>query len=271
MSANGNATGTQTLSETRIRGSLPDGFTSTLVDSDRLRQLSDADPASLDAVVEDYGSNTLTERDVIRTEVQKVLTAFQTPDRTIELPATGLEYERIQQFAAYHKNDNDFPSGTIKDETRANTDDLVFTFASPEVYEEITDTAQDTFVAEGLDGGTETDLVGDTGLPETNPSTGDSIELDDDEALYFTGDYIDLSGGQSGVTKIQWQDIDGEDYGPDNGLFSARLSSTHLFTGQGAWVKTTADLDAKVYEDTRAEIVPVAFYIGPGTKAPNLV
>jgi hypothetical protein len=271
MSANGSDPLTQTLAESRFRGALPTGFKSTLVESDRLRQLGGVDAASLDNVVEDYGSNTLTERDIVRTEVQKVMTAFQTPERTLELPATGIEFARLQQFVAYHKQDNDFPSGTVKDEKRANTDDLVFSFAHPEVYEEITGNAQDTFQVEGLTSGSTVDLVGDSGLASTDPGTGNSITLDDDEALYFTGDYIDLSGGQSSISKIQWTDIDGESYGPDTGLFSSRLSSTHLFSGQGAWVKSTADLDAKVYEDGRAEIVPVAFYLAPGTKAPNLV
>lgn len=257
--------------EKAIAGELPGGFDTTLLESDRLRQLQNADTSILSDVVEDYGNHQLTERDVIRTEIQKVVNAFQTPEGTLELPGTALEFSHLQSFAAYYKADNDTPSGTIKDLQRANTDDIVFTFASPEVYEEISGNAQDTFAIEGINGGNQVDVVGDSGLNETNPGAGTSLSLDDDEMLYFTGDYIDLSGGQSVLSKIQWADVDGEDYGPDDGVLATRLSSTHIFTAQGAWLKSTADLDAKAYDDGRAELVPVAFYMAPGTKAPTLV
>lgn len=271
MASNSGERGTQLLSESRLRGALPEGFQTTLVESDRLRELSKADTGLLTDVVEDYDGNTLTERDIIRAEAQAVLTSFQTPERTLELPGLGIEFARLQQFAAYYKADNDTPSGTIKDEKRANTDDIIFTQATPEVFEEISGNAQDTFEVGTVTSGTTVDIIGDSGLPETNPTNGTSLQLDSDEMLYFTGDFIDVSDGQSPLTKIQWADIDGEDYGPDNGYFSNRLAGTHLFTGQGAWVKSTVDLDAKAYVDGTAELVPVAFYMAPGSKAPNLV
>ncbi|PSQ70914.1 MAG: hypothetical protein BRD38_04045 [Bacteroidetes bacterium QH_9_67_14] len=263
--------GTELLAEARIRGALPDGFKSTIADSNRLRQLSNADLNNITEVVDDYSGNDITERDLIRLEIQEVMTAFQTPERTIELPATGLEFERLQRFASYYKADNDTPSGTIKNLRRASVDDIIFTFASPEVYDEITGTAQSNFMASGLTGGNPLEVIDQDGLPDGGQTADTTLELDDDEMLYFTGDYIDLSDGQSVVTKIQWSDIDGEDYGPDDGILSNRLSGTHLFAGQGAWVKSTADLDAKIYDDGDAELVPVAFYMGPGTKVPSLV
>lgn len=264
--------GTQTLYETRVRGALADGFKTTLYDEDRLRQLADADLSVLTNTIADYGSNTLTERDVVRTEVQRQMAAFQTPERTIELPGTGLEFENLQRFAAYYKNDNDTPSGTVKDLRRAGPDDIVFTFATPEVYDLISGDPQDTFEQTSLTGGNRLELVGENGLPDGSANTnGNTLTLDDDQMLYFTGDYIDLGSGQSEITKIQWEDIDGESYGPDDGILSTRYSGTHLFTAQGAWVKSTADLDAKIYASGDAEVVPVAFYMAPGTKAPSLV
>lgn len=265
--------GTQLLSESRIRGALPGGWQTTLYDEERLRQLFNrqGNMGNITEVVADYGDNVLTERDIVRQEIQKVMTAFQTPERTLELPGTGLEFDNLQRFASYYKADADTPTGTIKDVRRAGPDDIVFTFANPEVYEEITGDAQDTFEATGLTSGDTLELVGEGGLPDAGNTAGNTLTLDDNEMLYFTGDFIDLSAGQSEVTKIQWADIDGEDYGPDDGILSTRLSGTHLFTGQGAWVKSTADLDAKVYADGDAEIVPVAFYMGPGSNAPELV
>jgi hypothetical protein len=262
---------TELLTESRLAGALPDGFKTTLYDTDRLRQLENAPMDNLGDTVDDYGGATLTERQIIESEIQRVLTSFQTPDRTLELPGLGLEFDHVLNFASYYKDDADTPSGTIKDGRRAGPDDIVFTFASPEVYEEVSGTAQDTFYQTGLTGGTALDIVGDAGADEASNSSGASMNLDDDEMMYFTGDFIDLSGGKSAVTKIQWSDIDGEDFGPDDGILSTRLSGTHLFTGQGAWVKSTTDLDAKVYTDGDAEIVPVAFYMAPGTKAPSLV
>jgi hypothetical protein len=256
--------------ENAIAGELPDGFDTTLVDEDRLRQLNNADTGSLSDVVADYASYDLTEQDVVRTEVQRVITSFQTPERTLEFPGTALEFANLQRFAAYYKADNDTPSGTVKDSLRAGPDDIVFQFASPEVYEEISGTNQADFQQTGLSAGNTIDIIGDAGADEAANSNGSSLQLDDDEMLYFTGDFIDLSTGQSVLTKMQWTDVDGEDYGPDNALLSNRLSSTHIHTSQGAWVKSTADLDAKAYVAGDAELVPIAFYMAPGTKAASL-
>jgi len=263
--------GTLTI-QSALADELPDGFDTTLLASDRLRQLNNVNVADiLGDTVEDYDGNTLTERDIVRVETERVINGFQTPERALELPGTALNFSYLEAFAAYYKQDNDTPSGTVKDPARANTDDIVFTFANPEVYEQITGNGQDTFKAQGLNGGTVYDVIGDSGLAETGPTNGTSVSLDDNEMLFFTGDYIDISGGESVVSKIRWTDVDGEDYGANDAILYNRLSGTHVLTSQGAWVKSTADLDAKVYEDGNAEFVPVAFYMAPGTKAPGLV
>lgn len=251
---------------------MPDGFKTTLADSNRLRQLGNADLNSITEVVDDYSDSDLTERDLIRQEIQSVMTSFLTPERTLELPATGLEFERLQRWAARYKTDNETPSGTIKNLRRATVDDIVFTFANPEVYEQISGDAQDNFLATGLTGGNTLELVGDNGLPDgTANGAGATLDLADNEMMYFTGDYIDLSEGKSVITKVQLADVDGEDYEPVDGILNNRLSGSHTFVGQGAWVKQTVDIDAKVYDDGDAEVVPVAFYMGPGSNVPSLV
>lgn len=262
---------TETLMEARIRGNLPEGFKSTLLDSKRLRELDNQSTADLTNTVEDYDDYTLEEIDVIRSQIQKVLSAFNTPERTIELPATGLEFQHLQKFAAFYKDDQDTPSGTIKDPMRADPDDIVFTFATPEVYEEVTGTNQSTFVSTGHVAGDRLELIDQDGLPDGGETADTTLSLDDNEMMYFTGDYVDLSEGQSIMTGIEWTTVDGESYGPDNGILTTRLSGAHLFMGQGAFVKSAADLDAKVYADGDAEIVPIAFYMGPGTNIPSLV
>lgn len=272
MSATETGGMTELLAESRLREILPDGYESTIYDSNRLRQLENADLSNLEDVVDDYGQYQLTERQVIESEVQRVLTSFVTPERTLEFPGTGLEYynDHIVQFASRYKANQDTPSGTIKDARRAGPDDIVFTFASPEVYDEISGTAQDTFFADGLSSPGELELIGDNGLPDGGNSSDASLQLDDDEMLFFTGDFIDLSGGQSVLTAGNWADIDGEDYGRDDFIYSNRLAGTHVATMQGGWVKQTADLDMKIYQDGDAEVVPVAFYMAPGGKAPSL-
>jgi hypothetical protein len=267
------AENSDTVMERRLRGALPDGFQTGIYDTDRLRQLSNADTSNLGDTVDDYGNNTLDEAAIINTEVQRVMTALQTPERTIELPMTGLAHESglISAFASKYKSNQDTPSGTIKDARRAGVDDIVFTFATPEVYDEVSGTGQSTFEVSNLSSGNTLELVDQDGLPAGGETGDTSLSMDDDEMMFFTGDYIDLSEGQSAVTKIQWSDIDGDDYGPDDGILSTRLSGTHYFAGQGAWIKSSADLDAKVYADGDAEIVPIAFYMGPGSNAPSLV
>lgn len=255
-------------------GELPSGFQSTLAESDRLRELSNVE-VKLDDTVEDWGGNTLTEGDVIRKHVQGIMTAFRSPEAeggaTLELAATAVEFTRILAFAQLYKNDNDTPSGTIKTPQRADPDDIVFSFATPEVYEEVSGTPQNTFRADGLAGGSQVEIVGDSGLNETNPSAGASLDLDADERMYFTGDIPDLSSGQSVLSKYQWSDIDGESYGQTPSVLQNRYSPLHAPVAQGAHVKSTADLDAKAYDDGNAEPVPIAFYMGPGSKAPSLV
>lgn len=263
--------GTELLSEARFRGAMPDGFKTTLTDSNRLRQLSNADLNAITEVVADYGDNDLTERDLIRAEIQRVMSSFVTPERTLELPGTGMEFERLQRFAAYYKRDNETPSGTVKNLRRATVDDIVFMFATPEVYDQISGTAQDNFISTGLTGGNTLEVIDQDGTVDGGQTAGTSLDLDDNEMMYFTGDFIDLSDGKSVITKFAYPDIDGEDYEANSHLFANRLSGTHTVLSQGAWVKQTIDIDAKIYDDGDAEVVPVAFYMAPGSNVPNLV
>lgn len=261
--------------ERALAGELPDGFVSTLASEDRLRELANQSDDNLSDVVEDYDGNTLTERNIIRAEIQRSITAFQTPDTseggTLELPGTALEFSRILNFAAHYKEDNDTPSGTIKTPKRANTDDIVFSFANPEVYEEVSGQSQDHYEITGITGGNTIEVIDTDGLAEAGQSGGTSLSLDQDEMMYFTGDFIDVSGGRAVLTKFQWNDIDGKQYGPVDAVLDSRLSATHIATAQGAWVKSSADLDAKGYLDGKAELIPIAYYMGPGNKAPALV
>jgi len=268
----------QTESELGAVEALPSGFQSTFYEADRLRRLAGVDPQStLSDTVDEFSvsgsSSTLTESNVIDSVVEGWLTQFITPERTIEFPGLGLSREEnlIQKFAAKYKNDNDTPSGTIKDVARAGTDDILFTFATPEVYSEISGTQVNDFLQTGLTAGNRLDVVGDAGVDEGANTAGNSLQLDPDEYLFFTGDFIDLSEGKSVVTATELADVDGEDFGPVNGLFSSRLSGTHILTTQGTYATATVDIDAKVYDDGDAEVVPVAFYMAPGSKAPDLV
>lgn len=259
--------GNETLTEARLADKLPSAFLSTIYEADRLRSL-DNQSVDLSGTVEEFGGNSFTEDDVIEKEIQKVLTSFLTPERTIELPGLGLEADRIKAFAQYYKDSDDTPTGAITDKTRASADDLVFTFAGPEVYNHITGADDgdsgfiNNFIIEDIDAGETITLIGEDGF---NSSTEEPLKLGEDEMLFFTGDYIDLSEGKSIFHRLQWEDIDGDtDHGPDDILLSGRLSGAHLGLGQGAWLKRQGQLTLKAYEDGDAEIVPVAFYMGPG-------
>lgn len=275
----------QIAGEASFTENLPGGFQSTFLEPDRLRNLARANPGqSLGETVDEYSvsgtQSTLTENDIIASTADRVLTQFLTPERTLEFPGLALALNDengpslLEQFAAKYKEDNDTPSGTIKDAARAGTDDILFSFATPEVYSEIANgdlSGPDTFEQPNLTSGDTLELVGDSGIDETGSSNGSSLSLDDDEYLFFTGDFVDLSEGKSAVTATQLTDVDGEDFGPVNGIFSQRASGAHILTTQGTYATATIDIDAKVYADGDAEIVPIAFYMAPGRKAPALV
>lgn len=261
---------------------LPEGFRTTFQDSERLRRLTNQDVSVLDETVEDYGSNRLTERDLINNLADRVNTSFLLPERTIELPGLQLALDPsvlpgtgslLEQFVALYKSDSDTPSGTIKTPLEATVDDIVFSFATPEVYNQANDNggSASNFINTGLTGGNTLEVVGQGGIDTAVNTAGNSLSLDSDEYVFFTGDYIDLSGGKSVVTATEVADVDGEDYGPQNAIFQNRLSGAHLLTTQGFYATDTVDLDAKIYDDGDAELVPVAFYIADGQNSPALV
>lgn len=272
--------GTET--EDVFLNTLPEGFRTTFLDSDRLRRLTNQDVSTLNDTVEDYGDYVVTEREIITNLADRVNTSFLTPERTIELPGLQLALDPdvmpgtgslLEQFVALYKADNDTPSGTVKDPARATVDDIVFSWASPEVYNQINDNggSVSNFVNTGLTAGDELQVVGQGGVDTGVNTDGNSLNLDPDEYLFFTGDYIDLSDGKSIVTATELVDVDGEDYGPQNFLFQNRLSGAHIATSMGFYATDTVDLDAKVYDDGDSELVPVAFYVADGGKAPALV
>jgi hypothetical protein len=269
---------TQTTIEAALRDVLPAGWKTTFRDEDKLRQLSQVQnyQSELSETVVEYQGNVITEEDVIEEAIERPLSGFLLPERTLELPGLGLVtdgQDLIKKFAAKYKRDNATPSGTIKDPGRAGTDDIVFTLATPEVFNEINDNGGQTsnFKQPGLSGGDVLNLVGEGGIDETVNSTGASLQLDDDEYLFFTGDFVDLEGGQMVVTATQFKDIDGEEGDIVRSPVASRLSGAHLTVGEGAYVTSTVDIDAKVYADGDAEILPVAFYMADGQKAPDLV
>lgn len=264
---------TETLRESRIREAMPSGFETTMVDTSRLRDLYNTD-LDLDSTVEDYAGYEMTEEDVIETEVQRVITSYLLPERTVEIPGVGMELERLKQFASWFKKSDDTPTGTITDVRRASADDLIFTFATPQVYNQIAELEDgdpefvNNFNIEGVEEGDEINIIGEDGFN----SSGDGVmNLSDNEMLYFTGDFIDLSEGKSIFTAMEWKDIDGDtSYGPWDFMFDGRLSGFNLNLGQAAWLKRQGRAVLKAYEDGDAEIVPIAFYMGPGHKKPDL-
>lgn len=261
---------------------LPSGFNTTFLDSDRLRELTGTSTDDIDEVVEDYGEFTLTERQLIRQHADKINSAFTLPERTIELPGLQLALDPsimpgdsslLELFASKYKKDNSTPSGTIKTPARAKTEDIVFTVATPEVFNQINDNggSVSNFTRTGLSAGNTEEIVGQGGIDNGVNTAGNSLTLDDDEYLFFTGDFIDLSDGRSVLTKFAYPDIDGEDYGQIQTLHRGRLSGLHLMLAQGTYITSSVDIDAKVYEAGDTEIVPVAFYMADGSKTPALV
>lgn len=265
----------KTETEDAIASANPSGWKHTFYEDDRLRRLERADLSLLGDTVDEYGGKTVTENDVIRYAAERVLTSFLTPEKTIEFPGLGLavngEMNLLEAFAALYKADNDTPSGTIKDPVRAGTDDIVFTFATPEVYNEIAGTSKSDYLQGTVAGGDTVELVGDQGIDAGSSANGSALQLDADEYMFFTGDFIDLADGKGVVTATQIVDVDGRDFGPVDATFSARLSGAHILTTQGTYATTTIDIDAKAYAAGDPEVVPIAFYMGPGSKAPSLV
>jgi len=264
----------RTAQEQALEDALPSGWNHTLYDPEQIRRLQGAPMNTLGDTVDEYQGSTITESDIIQYVVSRTLTAFKTVEETIEFPGLGLATEGtpslLERFAAKYKEDNDTPSGTIKDPARAGADDIVFSFATAPVWNEIAGTTIDTFQQPGLTSGNTLELIGDSGIDETANGAGNTLSLDPDEYLFLTGDYVDLADGQSAVSAFELADLDSKGYGPVETLFQGRLSGTHVHTAQGGYATATLDVDAKVYESKDAELVPVAFYLGPGTKAPSL-
>lgn len=268
---------TQTLTERRVRASTPEGFQTTLTDDGRLRSLENQDITGIEDIVQDYEGKTLTEKAIIDFELERTITSFLTPERTIELPGTGLEYGNghLYAFAAQYKQSDDTPTGTIQDTRRAQSDDLVFTFATPEVYNGIIGAEPGdpnytaNFKIEDVDEGEVVTLIGEDGF---NSATDAKLSLADNERLFYTGDFIDVSSGKSIFNRQEWVEVDGqtEDYGPYDWLLSNRLSGANVSMGHGAYVKRDAHLNVKAYEAGDAELWPVAYYMAPGHQAPDL-
>jgi hypothetical protein len=263
---------TETLIERRLREKLPSGFVTTLSDEGHLRTLANQSTDNINETVQEFSGQALTEKNIIDVVIERVLTgSFLTPERTIELPGLGIEYNagRLYSWAASYKASDDTPTGTIADAQRAQSDDLVFTFAGPEVYNQIGNSSVDNFKTSGHTAGDVVTLVGEDGY---NSSADAVLDLDEDERLFFTGDFVDVSSGKSVFNSQEYVQVDGsaEDYGPQRFLLSNRLSGANVSLGSGARVKRDVQLNLKAYEDGDAEVWPIAFYMAPGYKAPSL-
>lgn len=258
----------------------PSGWKTTLMDEKRLRSLESAPVNELSNIVAEYGKNKITEKDVIQKEAVKVANSYLTPDGIYDLPGLmlALDNKHLQKFAAAYVGDADTPSGNVAPVELADSSDTIFTFATPEVWDEIasdpdnngSSTGKNNFLQDSLTAGNTLDLIADGGIDSSTSSSDTTLTLNQDEYLFFTGDVIDLSGNGC-ITKLKITNKDGEsDYGPSTATLQERASDARVLTGQGAFIQNEVDVDAKVYQDGDAELVPIVFYMGPGTKAPGL-
>lgn len=258
-----------------VADSMPNGFKNLFVESSRLRRLKQFDASTLDGTVEEYGNNKITEAEIIEAVAQRRARSYLTPERTIAYPGLNLAINDnlLHLWAAGYKKDNDTPSGTIKDPERAGVDDIVFSPLTPAVFKKITDddTLSPNFVSSGLSGGDELPVIADKGHDTDANTAGETLSIGTSEQIFLTGDFIDLSQGQSVVSGTQYNDVDGHDFGPTDVLMQSRHSGTHILTTQATYATDTLNLHAGVYDDGDAELVPVGFYLGPGRKAPDLI
>lgn len=268
------------LNTQRTFEGLPDAFQTNFVDDERLESLSST--WATGQVVQDELNNTVlsiseprdsrfTEKDVIDLVLDRVASSFTFRERTITLPGIELNRKLIYAAAAEYKQDTDTPSGTIKPPELATADDIVFEAVTPDVYNDITGTADqaDNFIRTGLTDDQSLDVIGSNGAA----GGANQLQLNAADWLVYTGDVIDFLDDAS-LTKWEYADVDGStNYGPTPGLIGRRGSELHYQLVSAFLVKEQVDINARVYDagtNREAEPYNVAFRFTDGSNAQPL-
>lgn len=270
------------LLQEREFDAFPDGFRTNFLDDDRLETLgnvlaegvtassTDDSLTGITRSVSEPAGSEMREVDEIDRVLDRVVSSFITPERTIQLPGVELNRNLIKAAAVAYKRDTDTPSGTIKPPELASNDDIVFEFVTPETYSEIGTGTAFNYIRTGLTDDTTVEVVGANGI---DGGGAGSFTLNARDWLFFTGDIIDPLD-DARLTKFQWANIDGNtNLGPSPAFLGRSVSSLHMQLVPAQLVKEDVRLQAKVYDAgaaQEAEPVPVAVRLTDGANVQAL-
>lgn len=274
------------LLQEREYDGLPSGFRTNFRDEERLEEfvnilsggqsVNEAVTGNIDGALDGTtrtipGGDSMREVDEIDWVLDRVVSSYITPERTIQIPGIELNRNLIKAAAVSYKRDTDTPSGTIKPPEHATNDDIVFEFVTPETYSQIGTGTAGRYIRTGLTDDSTIEVVGTNGI-----DGGGSAAFTDFAAsdwIFYTGDVIDPLN-DARITKYQWLDVNGDtNIGPTPSFFGRSVSSVHMQLITGELAKDSVRLQGKVYDAgtaQEAEPVPVAFRFADGADAQAL-
>lgn len=237
---------------------------STLKNEDTLNDLQKAYDTRSQVLEEDalhFGRQKVTEEEVIR-DVLKDIKTLRIGEREITLP--GVEANERMIIGAVAKFKREVYSGNVKPAKMAGHDDIVVELAREKTFEGMQAGNVNNFAGTVATEGASLNIVPAKGISGT-------ATLDDNQWLFFTGDFIDLNS-DAVITAIQYVDVDGEtNYNPEGHIiFSERDSDIQVNKVSAELVKSTVNIDGYGAFAGNAEVVPVAIHIAQGKHVASL-
>lgn len=268
------------LQEKQYEG-FPSGFRTNFIDDERLETftsilaegVTETDDGSLTDITRSVSrpaGSEFTEADEINWVIDRVVSSFVTPERSVALPGVALNRELIKAVAVAYKRDTDTPSGTIKPADFATNDDIAIEFVTPETYSEIGTGTAFNYIRTGLTDDSTVEVIGTNGIDGGGTA---AFTLNARDWLFYTGDVLDPLD-DARLTKYQWTQVDGDtNLGPSPDLLGRSVSSLHMQLIPAVLAKEDVRLQAKVYDAgaaQEAEPIPVAFRLTDGANVQAL-
>lgn len=206
-----------------------------------------------DAII--YAGKRIDEETLVREELTRLLQPLRMSTRDIELPGMRANMENIVGAVAKFKKEV-VKGADIRPVQMAGDEDLTIELLNVLTTSGMSHHSVTAWLQTGQS-------VGRVGLfpPACGTGTNDRATLDDDEWLFFTGDFIDFNSNAI-IEEIKYEDVDKvTSYNPESIIMSQKGTDMQMGLVSAVLAKSYVKIGSRATTAGATEMLPVAVHI----------
>jgi len=202
-----------------------------------------------------YAGKRIGEEELIRDELKRMMQPLRMSTRDIELPGLRANVELIVAAVAKFKKEV-VQGADVRPVAIAGDNDIAIEMINILTVNGMTKRSISTWLQTGLS-------VGRVGIfpPGNGSADAQKATLDDDEWLFFTGDFIDFNSNAI-IEEIKYENIDkNTSFNPESIVLSQKGTDMHMGLVSAQLAKSYVKIGGRATTAGATEMMPVAVHI----------